>query len=153
MAPARGVLADFDLGADDGVRTEAGAGPAPRQSSFLPSAVGSYLSTPSTTVFTSRSWSVISAPARSALATPGGAESQAGSQGAHKPIARKSAAAQSKSGPAAKPKFERRDSVQHTSFGVGTVIESNITRDGEEVTVAFPGVGIKKLLAEYLRKL
>ncbi|MEI2652468.1 MAG: hypothetical protein V9G12_09985 [Microthrixaceae bacterium] len=66
---------------------------------------------------------------------------------------RKSAAAQSKSEPAAKPKFERRDSVQHASFGVGTVIESTITRDGEEVTVAFPGVGIKKLLAEYLRKL
>ena len=90
---------------------------------------------------------------KSSYWAPGGAESQAGSQGAHKPIARKSAAAQSKSGPAAKPKFERRDSVQHTSFGVGTVIESNITRDGEEVTVAFPGVGIKKLLAEYLRKL
>jgi DNA helicase-2/ATP-dependent DNA helicase PcrA len=85
--------------------------------------------------------------------TPGGAEGQAGSQGAHKPIARKSAAAQSAAKPAAKAKFERRDSVQHASFGVGTVIESNITRDGEEVTVAFPGVGIKKLLAEYLRKL
>ncbi len=44
--------------------------------------------------------------------------------------------------------FKRRDSVQHPSFGVGTVIESERTRDGDEqVTVAFPGVGIKKLLA------
>jgi DNA helicase-2/ATP-dependent DNA helicase PcrA len=42
--------------------------------------------------------------------------------------------------------FKRRDSVQHAKFGVGTVIESNLTRDDEEVTVAFPGVGIKKLL-------
>jgi len=44
--------------------------------------------------------------------------------------------------------FKRRDSVQHSSFGIGTVIESERTRDGDEqVTVAFPGVGIKKLLA------
>ena len=44
-------------------------------------------------------------------------------------------------------KFKRRDSVQHASFGIGTVIESEATRDGDEqVTVAFPGVGIKKLL-------
>jgi DNA helicase-2/ATP-dependent DNA helicase PcrA len=44
--------------------------------------------------------------------------------------------------------FKRRDSVQHPSFGVGTVIESERTRDGDEqVTIAFPGVGIKKLLA------
>ena len=41
--------------------------------------------------------------------------------------------------------FKRRDSVQHAKFGVGTVIESQLTRDDEEVTVAFPGVGIKKL--------
>lgn len=45
-------------------------------------------------------------------------------------------------------RFKRRDSVQHPSFGVGTVIESERTCDGDEqVTVAFPGVGIKKLLA------
>jgi len=44
-------------------------------------------------------------------------------------------------------KFKRRDSVQHASFGIGTVIESEATRDGDEqVTIAFPGVGIKKLL-------
>ncbi len=45
------------------------------------------------------------------------------------------------------PQFKRRDSVQHAQFGVGTVIESELTRSDEEVTVAFPGVGIKKLSA------
>lgn len=45
-----------------------------------------------------------------------------------------------------KPQFKRPDSVQHDKFGVGTVIESNLTRDDEEVKVAFPGVGIKTLL-------
>jgi len=44
------------------------------------------------------------------------------------------------------PQFKRRDSVQHSKFGVGTVIETSLTRDDEEVTIAFPGVGIKKLL-------
>ncbi|MCB9136895.1 MAG: UvrD-helicase domain-containing protein [Caldilineaceae bacterium] len=41
--------------------------------------------------------------------------------------------------------FKRRDSVQHPTFGVGTVIESNLTGGTEEVTIAFPGVGIKRL--------
>ena len=70
------------------------------------------------------------------------------------------AALRSRASPTAKPptaakagQFQRRDSVQHASFGVGTVIESTMTREGEEVTVAFPGVGIKKLMAEYLRKM
>jgi DNA helicase-2/ATP-dependent DNA helicase PcrA len=43
-------------------------------------------------------------------------------------------------------KFKGRDSVQHEKFGVGTVIESNIIGGEEEVTVAFPGIGIKRLL-------
>ncbi len=65
--------------------------------------------------------------------SPGGAAQQ--------PPARKPAAT------GAALKFKRRDSVQHASFGIGTVIESEATRDGDEqVTVAFPGVGIKKLL-------
>ena len=46
-----------------------------------------------------------------------------------------------------KTQFKRRDSVEHATFGVGTVIESNIIGGEEEVTVAFPGVGIKKLAA------
>jgi len=45
------------------------------------------------------------------------------------------------------PQFNRRDSVQHGTFGVGTVIETQLTRNDEEVTVAFPGIGVKKLLA------
>jgi DNA helicase-2/ATP-dependent DNA helicase PcrA len=84
--------------------------------------------------------------------SPGGAANDGLNKGAAKPITRKSAS-QPAGKPAAKAKFARTDSVQHVSFGIGTVIESNVTRDGEEVTVAFPGVGIKKLLAEYLRKL
>jgi DNA helicase-2/ATP-dependent DNA helicase PcrA len=36
--------------------------------------------------------------------------------------------------------------VQHPTFGVGTVIESTVTRNDEEVTVAFPGIGIKRLM-------
>ena len=37
--------------------------------------------------------------------------------------------------------------MQHPQFGVGTVIESQVVGGDEEVTVAFPGVGIKKLAA------
>jgi DNA helicase-2/ATP-dependent DNA helicase PcrA len=39
------------------------------------------------------------------------------------------------------------DSVQHAKFGVGTVIESRAVDGDEEVTVAFPGIGAKTLLA------
>lgn len=45
------------------------------------------------------------------------------------------------------PQFKRSESVQHATFGVGTVIESKVTRTDEEVTVAFPGVGVKTLSA------
>ena len=51
----------------------------------------------------------------------------------------------------AKPKpeqigqFKRRDSVHAAKFGVGTVIESKVDAGDEIVTVAFPGLGIKKL--------
>lgn len=66
--------------------------------------------------------------------------SPGGSKGAEKSGARGSKAA-------AKTQFQRRDSVQHPKFGVGTVIESAIVGGEEEVTVAFPGVGIKRLVA------
>jgi DNA helicase-2/ATP-dependent DNA helicase PcrA len=53
--------------------------------------------------------------------------------------------------PAAKtnqePAYKRRQSVEHPRFGVGTVIDSVFVGREEEVTVAFPGVGIKKFLA------
>ncbi|MEA2622318.1 MAG: ATP-dependent helicase UvrD/PcrA [Chloroflexota bacterium] len=39
------------------------------------------------------------------------------------------------------------DRVRHRAFGEGTVVTSKLTRDDEEVTVAFPEQGIKKLLA------
>jgi DNA helicase II / ATP-dependent DNA helicase PcrA len=39
------------------------------------------------------------------------------------------------------------DRVRHASFGEGTVVTSKLTRDDEEVTVAFPERGVKKLLA------
>ncbi|MCB0158536.1 MAG: ATP-binding domain-containing protein, partial [Caldilineaceae bacterium] len=68
--------------------------------------------------------------------SPGGQASQ--------PIQRKSQ--QGKPAPAP-TQFKRRDSVQHPQFGVGTVIESQVVGGDEEVTVAFPGVGIKKLAA------
>ena len=45
-------------------------------------------------------------------------------------------------------RFNRRDSVEHAKFGVGTVIESQVIAGTEEVTVAFPGIGIKKLDAD-----
>jgi DNA helicase-2/ATP-dependent DNA helicase PcrA len=39
------------------------------------------------------------------------------------------------------------DRVRHERFGEGTVVTSKLTRDDEEVTVAFPDQGIKRLLA------
>lgn len=39
------------------------------------------------------------------------------------------------------------DRVRHAAFGQGTVVTSKLTRDDEEVTVAFPARGVKKLLA------
>lgn len=46
-------------------------------------------------------------------------------------------------------KFKARDSVRHSKFGVGTVVESKIVNGEEEVTVAFPGIGVKRLLASF----
>jgi DNA helicase-2/ATP-dependent DNA helicase PcrA len=37
--------------------------------------------------------------------------------------------------------------VRHKAFGEGLVVSSRLTRDDEEVTVAFPGQGVKKLMA------
>jgi len=49
----------------------------------------------------------------------------------------------------AKPvtQYKSRQSVQHPTHGVGTVIDSIVVGRDEEVTVAFPGIGIKKFLA------
>ncbi len=43
--------------------------------------------------------------------------------------------------------FKTGQRVRHGKFGEGTVIESKVTGGDEEVTVAFPGVGIKRLAA------
>jgi DNA helicase-2/ATP-dependent DNA helicase PcrA len=37
--------------------------------------------------------------------------------------------------------------VQHEVFGQGVVIESKLTGADEQVTVAFAGVGLKRLMA------
>jgi DNA helicase-2/ATP-dependent DNA helicase PcrA len=37
--------------------------------------------------------------------------------------------------------------VRHKAFGEGLVVSSRLTRDDEEVTVAFPDQGVKKLMA------
>lgn len=89
----------------------------------------------------SKSTKGVSEPARSAYWSP--RESQAGGRNP----AQSSAARSGKAKSGAKLQFNRRDSVQHPKFGVGTVIESNIVAGEEEVTVAFPGIGIKRLIA------
>jgi len=45
--------------------------------------------------------------------------------------------------------FEPGDSVTHHIFGVGTVVSSKITGEDEEVTVAFEGRGVKRLMASF----
>ena len=73
--------------------------------------------------------------------TPGG---EAGSRGG---LGAPHAAPSAKGVGVGGPQFKRRDSVQHPKFGVGTVIESSLVGGDEEVTVAFPGIGIKRLAA------
>ena len=45
------------------------------------------------------------------------------------------------------PEFKTGDTVTHHKFGEGTVIESKLNGADEEVVVAFPAVGIKRLVA------
>ncbi|HTS14826.1 MAG TPA: 3'-5' exonuclease, partial [Candidatus Sulfotelmatobacter sp.] len=54
--------------------------------------------------------------------------------------------------PAASPvpgerRYRDGDRVRHRAFGEGRVVTSKLTRDDEEVTVAFPDHGVKRLLA------
>ncbi|GAB4539798.1 MAG: UvrD-helicase domain-containing protein [Anaerolineae bacterium] len=51
--------------------------------------------------------------------------------------------------PSAAPRFHVGDSVVHDKFGEGVVIESHILDDDQEVEVAFPGRGIKKLSVNF----
>jgi len=48
---------------------------------------------------------------------------------------------------ASSTKFNNLDSVQHAKFGVGTVIDSKVSGGDEEVTIAFPGIGVKTVMA------
>jgi DNA helicase-2/ATP-dependent DNA helicase PcrA len=45
------------------------------------------------------------------------------------------------------PRFQTGDEVHHQVFGQGVVIESKPLGDDEQVTVAFAGVGLKRLMA------
>ena len=47
------------------------------------------------------------------------------------------------------PQFRTGQRVRHAKFGSGTVIESKLVGNDEEVTVAFPSVGIKRLAASF----
>ncbi|MFQ5399372.1 MAG: ATP-dependent helicase [Anaerolineae bacterium] len=47
------------------------------------------------------------------------------------------------------PAFRSGQKVRHQKFGVGIVIESKLTGTDEEVTVAFPDLGIKRLAASF----
>lgn len=49
----------------------------------------------------------------------------------------------------ASPGYRTGQRVRHAKFGEGTVIESKITGQDEEVSVAFPGVGVKRLAASF----
>ena len=48
-------------------------------------------------------------------------------------------------------RYKTGQKVRHAKFGDGTVIESKLSGDDEEVTVAFPGIGIKRLAATFAK--
>jgi len=45
--------------------------------------------------------------------------------------------------------FRVGDHVVHPAFGAGIVVSSAVRPDDEEVTVAFAGKGVKKLMASF----
>lgn len=49
------------------------------------------------------------------------------------------------------PQYRSGQKVRHSKFGEGTVIESKLIGNDEEVTVAFPGTGIKRLAASFAK--
>ena len=74
---------------------------------------------------------------RASTPTPAGSQSPApGSQSNEDPARPRPAA-----------RFRTGQRVHHAKFGDGTVIESKVAGGDEEVTVAFPGAGIKRLAA------
>jgi DNA helicase-2/ATP-dependent DNA helicase PcrA len=53
--------------------------------------------------------------------------------------------------PSGQPQYKTGERVSHAKFGTGTVIESKWVGNDEEVTVAFPGEGIKRLVASFAK--
>jgi DNA helicase-2/ATP-dependent DNA helicase PcrA len=51
--------------------------------------------------------------------------------------------------PPAAPRYRVGDTVVHAKFGEGVVVGSHVTEDDQEVEVAFPGHGIKKLSVSF----
>jgi DNA helicase-2/ATP-dependent DNA helicase PcrA len=51
--------------------------------------------------------------------------------------------------PAVTTKFRAGDRVRHPTFGEGMVVSSVARADDEEVTIAFPNKGVKKLMASF----
>ena len=49
------------------------------------------------------------------------------------------------------PEFKAGDQVRHSQFGQGVVVSCQSVKDDSEVVVAFPGVGVKKLLLSFAR--
>jgi DNA helicase-2/ATP-dependent DNA helicase PcrA len=53
--------------------------------------------------------------------------------------------------PAHQPQFKAGQRVSHGLFGEGVVIKTEVADDDEYVSVAFPGMGIKKLMASFAK--
>jgi DNA helicase-2/ATP-dependent DNA helicase PcrA len=53
--------------------------------------------------------------------------------------------------PVRQPQFKPGQRVQHGVFGEGVVIKTELADDDEYVSVAFPGQGVKKLMASFAR--
>ncbi len=69
--------------------------------------------------------------------------------------ARRQRGRQRSEGPSASPRletlFRAGERVRHSTFGEGIVIESRLRDSDEEVTIAFEGSGVKRLLASFAR--
>jgi len=66
------------------------------------------------------------------------------------PSAQKSSDPPTRSAPTSL-QYKSGQKVRHTKFGVGTVIESKLTGNDEEVSVAFPDSGVKRLAASFAK--
>jgi ATP-dependent DNA helicase UvrD/PcrA len=60
-------------------------------------------------------------------------------------------AARARPAPASETRFRAGDKVRHPSLGEGMVVSSVVRDDDEEVTVAFPEKGVKKLMASFAK--